>query len=103
MKFIFQIKKYDKNFQGYDLDYLFKYSEEVPLKYKTAKSRVASAARLAEENMAHEMSHLNTILHDMDGEAFFDALEVDMAGTNNGVVDECKVPAQNSTPPPKNR
>ena len=51
----FPEKKYQKSFVGFDLDYIMRYSEEVPLRYHKMKAdHIMEAAKKAEQAMLSE-------------------------------------------------
>lgn len=54
---LFPTKKFDKVYQGFDLDYILKHSIEVPLKYHTYKARyIIRLAKEAEEALARQQA-----------------------------------------------
>ena len=53
---VFAEKKFDKVYQGFDLDYIFKYSDEIPSKYHIYRAQyIVRLAREAEEAFARSL------------------------------------------------
>jgi hypothetical protein len=105
----FPLKKYDKKFLGFDLEYIYKYSVDIPIKYHVDKDQhFALIAKAVEANMerklpAGSVDDENVFVDDES--SYLDALEhlSDDDSQMNDAIDDENVPDPISIPPFKQR